>query len=227
MKLRIRYFARLREIAGRSDQTITLEAASATVADVFDAIATEHGELADLRAHVRPAVQREFADWQTPVCDGDEIAFIPPVSGGADAMTSADGRIRITRQPVNATTVTDLVRRPAAGAVVTFEGVVRDHTGDRDVDHLEYDAYVEMAFDKLASVAGEASERWANAVVAVHHRWGRLEIGDVAVAIAVSCPHRADAFDACRWVIDTLKEVVPIWKKEVSPDGSEWVGMGP
>jgi molybdopterin synthase catalytic subunit len=227
MQLRVRFFARLREIVGQSEQTITLDDESATADDVFTEITRTYPQLADLRGHLRVAVDRDFVPWDHHVSDGAEVAFIPPVSGGTDSMGDPTGRIHVTKRPIDVEAVVRTVRRPSAGALVTFEGVVRDHTGDRDVEHLEYDCYVEMAFEQLEKTAVEATEKWPDVEVAVHHRWGRLEIGEVAVAIAVSSPHRADAFDSCRWMIDRLKEVVPIWKKEVSPDGSEWVGMGP
>ena len=227
MEVRVRYFARIREIVGRTEELLRLPTSNATASDVFEAVSDQHPELASLRAHLRVAVDQDFVGWDEPVSEGAEIAFIPPVSGGSDSVGDPDGPIHLTLEPLNVDRVVENVRRPSAGALVTFEGVVRDHTGDRDVDYLEYDAYPEMAFAKLAETAEEASEKWDDVQIAVHHRWGRLEIGEAAVVIAVSSPHRADAFDACRWVIDRLKEVVPIWKKEVSPDGSEWVGMGP
>ena len=111
--------------------------------------------------------------------------------------------------------------------MVCFTGRVRDHTGDHDVSYLEYDAYPAMALEKLAQAVDESVERWPATRSAIHHRWGRLEIGEAAVVVATSSPHRAEAFAACQYIIDRLKEIVPIWKKEVSPEGEEWVGFGP
>lgn len=227
MQLRVRYFARIREIVGRDEQQVSIDAESPTAADLFAVVASEHPELAPLRRHLRVAVDQDFVDWDAALTDGAEVAFIPPVSGGSQAMGDPGGRIHITTHPLQTAAVVDSVRRDEAGGLVTFEGVVRDHTADREVEYLEYDAYVEMAYAKLEETASQAMRRWPETEIAVHHRWGRLEIGESAVVIAVSSPHRADAFDACRWVIDRLKEVVPIWKREVSPDGSEWIGMGP
>lgn len=134
-----------------------------------------------------------------------------------------DDMIRITDAPVSAARLRDRVARPGCGAVVTFEGTVRDHTGDFETDHLIYEAYAEMATKVLGEIAAEAGERWPLGAVAVHHRTGRLEVGEVSVAIAVSAPHRDQAFAACRHVIDELKERAPIWKKEVGPGGEAWV----
>ena len=156
----------------------------------------------------------------TPPEDGDELAFIPPVSGGSD-----DPRFAMTTAPLTLDAVIALVERPEAGAVATFTGVVRNHTKERKVVRLEYDAYVPMAERKLRETAEKAEERWP-VRVAIHHRHGSLEVGELAVVIAVSSPHRAEAFDACRFVIEELKREVPIWKKEVSPDGEEWIGRG-
>lgn len=132
----------------------------------------------------------------------------------------------VSKNIIHTAALREKVARPEAGAIVIFEGVVRNHTGDREVAFLEYEAYQEMALKKLAEVAEEVVES-RDIHVAIHHRFGRLEIGDIAVVIAVSSPHRKDAFDACSRIIDRLKEEVPIWKKEVSADGSEWIGWGP
>lgn len=134
-----------------------------------------------------------------------------------------DDLIRITDAPVSAARLRDRVARPGCGAIVAFEGTVRDHTGDFDTDHLVYEAYAEMAEKVLRELAAEAADRWPLGAVAVHHRTGRLEVGEVSVAIAVSAPHRDPAFAACRHVIDELKTRAPIWKKEVGPDGEAWI----
>lgn len=131
---------------------------------------------------------------------------------------------RLTRDAIDYTALTDGVRTPHCGAVVLFLGTVRDMTGQQVTAFLDYEAYGPMAEKKLAEIEAEARTRWPIGAIAVVHRLGRLDVGDVSVAVAVSCPHRGDAFDACRYVIDTLKELVPIWKKENAPDGTgEWV----
>jgi len=230
----IRYFAALREALGMESETLPVSAIDGaeppTVADVWEALAARHRELEGLRSFVRVAINRDFAAADDPVEAGDEIAWIPPVSGGSGTEGEFDadaGRFRVTEAPIETGEVRDRVARPEAGAIATFEGVVRDHTGDREVAHLEYECYGEMALEKLRETREAALERWETVEIAIHHRYGRLEIGEVAVAIAVSSPHRGPAFEACRYVIDRLKEIVPIWKKEVGPDGEEWVGWGP
>ena len=225
----IRYFAAVRERTGVESETLEADE-HATVADVWQAITDRHPELAGLKQHLRFAVNHEFADDDQPVGDGDEVALIPPVSGGSgdeERYETQSGRFVVTDAEIAAEPLRDRVTRPEAGAIVTFEGVVRDHTGDREVAHLEYECYGEMALEKLVETREEAVERWETTEIAIHHRFGHLEIGEVAVAIAVSSPHREPAFEACKYVIDRLKEIVPIWKKEVGPEGGEWVGWGP
>jgi molybdopterin synthase catalytic subunit len=136
--------------------------------------------------------------------------------------------IKITAEPIDYATVTDLVRSPLAGAVCTFLGTVREFTGDRRTVALAYESYPEMALKKMAELEEEARQRWPVIELALVHRVGNLELGEVSVAVAVSCPHRHESFEACRWLIDTLKQVVPIWKKEIWADGNEeWVHLGP
>ncbi len=224
MSIRIRYFAILRERLGLEDEEIELAELGfePTVRSVFHhCIVRREADLAKRETHLRAALNHEFVSFDAPVAEGDEIAFIPPVSGGSDPLFA------IGKEPLVPQDVRNLVAHDAAGAICLFEGIVRDHTGDRDVEYLEYDAYAEMALSKLEETADAAIGKWPGIRVAIHHRYGRLEIGECAVAIAVASAHRADAFAACQWVIDTLKEEVPIWKKEVSPNGDEWVGWGP
>jgi molybdopterin synthase catalytic subunit len=136
--------------------------------------------------------------------------------------------IKITAEPIDYVAVTDLVRSPLAGAVCTFLGTVREFTGDRRTVALAYESYPEMALKKMAELEEEARQRWPVIELALVHRVGNLELGEVSVAVAVSCPHRHESFEACRWLIDTLKQVVPIWKKEIWADGNEeWVHPGP
>lgn len=229
--VRVRYFAALRERLGRTEEQFELDALpAASVAGVFEHLVSREPSLSRLRAHLRAAVNQDFVPFETQLQGGDEVAFIPPVSGGSggiEELRSDDGRFMMTTRPLDTMAVAERVRRAQAGAVLIFEGVVRDHTGERQVDHLEYEAYLEMALSKLMETAGEAGQRWPACLVAIHHRHGRLTIGEAAVIIAVSSPHRAEAYACSQYVIDRLKEVVPIWKKEVSPDGDVWVGLGP
>ena len=201
----IRYFARLREQAGTESETIEL-APQSTVTDAYDAVKRSHPGLEPNRDAVRPALNMEYADWDEVLGEGDERAFIPPVSGGGNAR-------RVERA----------VAHSRAGAICTFTGVVRDSSRGRTVTHLEYEAFAEMATTQMRKIADEIAERWPEARVAMIHRTGRLEIGEPSVVVSVSAPHRAEAIDACRWGIDRLKESVPIWKKEHAADGTFWI----
>ena len=163
------------------------------------------------------AVNRAYAERETELSEGDEVALIPPVSGGA---------FRLTEGPVNLTAVVVAVVDERAGAIATFLGTVRAQSRGREVIALEYEAYEEMAEDVMAQIATEVTERYKLCKVAISHRVGRVEVGETSVAIAVSAPHRHDALAACKDVIDTLKERVPLWKKELYEDGEEWIGRG-
>lgn len=235
----VRYFAVVRERVGRESETVSMEELSGerpTVDRLWAILVDRHPALEGLRGHLRIARNREFVDGEVGLEPGDEIAVIPPVSGGAGGEEAGErgtravrksGRFVVTDRPLDRDEVRSFVERSEAGAIVRFEGVVRDHTGDRDVAHLEYECYVEMAVDKLVETGREARGKWPEVDVAMHHRHGRLEIGETAVVVAVSSPHRAEAFEACRWCIAELKREVPIWKKEVGPEGESWVGWGP
>jgi MoaE-MoaD fusion protein len=212
-----RLFARLREQAGTDREEVDL--AGATVADVYRVLRERHPDLEpDLRL-IRPARNESFADWGDRVADGDEVAFIPPVSGGSGAAVL----IELTVEPLDARRLEAAVAHPGAGATCTFTGVVRDNSRGESVTHLEYEAYAGMAERQMREIAGEIAERWPDARVAMAHRTGVLEIGEASVVVSVSCPHRAEAFAACRWGIDRLKESVPIWKKEFASSGAVWI----
>ena len=217
--VRTRLFARLRELAGTDSENVEVRA-GATVADVYNALRKSHPALDVSSESVRAAVNQEFADWDVVVADGDEVAFIPPVSGGAHAVGVL---FELTTDPLDPRRLEAAVAHKGAGAICTFIGVVRDTSRGRSVTHLEYEAYGEMATAEMRKIAGEIAEKWPEARVAMAHRTGRLEIGEASVVVSVSCPHRAEAIDACRWGIDRLKESVPIWKKEHATDGTYWI----
>jgi MoaE-MoaD fusion protein len=174
-------------------------------------------DLGDEPAGLLYALNREYVSRDARVHDGDEVALIPPVSGGA---------FRIVTGPLDVAQVIEEAGDAEAGAVATFLGTVRRRSRDRDVLHLEYEAFEEMAEPMLARLADELTEKHGLCKVAIHHRIGRVEIGEASVAIAVSAPHRAAALAACKEAIDTLKETIPLWKKEVYLGGEEWIGRG-
>ena len=208
MAVHVRLFAGLRERAGWSSREIE----AATVADVWPALG-----LGEEPQGLLYAVNREYAERGRELRDGDEVALIPPVSGGA---------VRITEEPLSLEAAVAEVADERAGGIATFTGTVRRQSRGREVTHLEYEAYAEMAEDVMAKLADELCARHDLCAVAIHHRVGRVEIGEASVVIAVSAPHRQAALTACREAIDTLKETVPLWKKEVYEGGEEWIGRG-
>jgi MoaE-MoaD fusion protein len=207
------------DAGARSIQLVLPE--GSTAADACDRLMSERPALDWLRRVARAAVNRTYVAWDHPLADGDEVAFIPPVSGGSGA---GEGCVvaEITDAPLDLEALSQRVERPEAGAITTFAGVVRNHARGRRVLYLEYDAYRPMAESEMRRIAEAAAARW-ECRVAVQHRVGRLEIGEASVLVAVSAAHRAAAFEACRYVIDTLKESVPIWKKEVWEGGEVWI----
>ena len=217
--VRARLFARLREQAGAETETLELPEGS-TLSDVYEALRQRHPALEGDRKAVRAALNQEFSVWTTEVVDGDEVAFIPPVSGGAHA---GGVLFELTRDPLDARRLEAAVSHAGAGAICTFTGVVRDSSRGRSVTHLDYEAYAEMAAAQMRKIGDEIAGQWPEARVAMAHRTGRLEIGEASVVVSVSCPHRAEAIAACKWGIDRLKESVPIWKKEHAADGTYWI----
>jgi len=217
MHIEVRLFAVCRERAGVD--RLAVYVAQPSLASLRAALTEACPALAPLLKVSRFAVNQEFAAEDQVLSAKDEVALIPPVSGGG-------GLFRLTDQPIDVAAVEREVAHPGAGAAVTFVGSVRDHTGPHAVNALEYEAYPEMAERFLARIGGECVEKWPKTRVAIVHRVGRCAIGEASVAIAVSSPHRADAFDACRHAIERLKVDVPIWKRELREDGSVWVGVG-
>ena len=216
MRVTVRCFAQLRELAtDRCQLTLPDEA---TAAAAWDALAERYPAIARLRPYVRAARNGVYATWEQTVKEDDVIAFLPPVSGGA---TSA-----LTDGPIDVASLEHAVAHDAAGAVVTFVGRARDVADDgRTVVELEYEAYPEMAGSVLAEIAAEAEARWG-VHVGVIHRHGVVPIGEAAVAIVTGAMHRAEAYEANRFVIEAIKERLPIWKRERFADGSEWKRVG-
>ena len=219
MNITIRYFARYREVAGRSSEPFTLED-GASVAQAAQALLARYPDLAELLPRSIYAVNRQYVPAETPLREGDELVFIPPMAGGEASMLPL---IKITRDPLDRDAIIAAVAHPEVGGIVTFEGVVRNHARGKQIRYLEYEAYPEMAEEQFTRIAADVQQRWASARIAIWHRVGHLEIGEASVIIVVATPHRAEAFEACRYDIDTLKTTVPIWKKEVAEDGEAWV----
>ena len=224
MSIRVSLFASLAEVAGTRCLNLESLPAPATAEALAEAVFTRFPELAALRESVIVAVNAEYVTGDFPVREGDEVALIPPVSGGGlKGSEEAEAYFRITESPLDVATLHDLVSRPEAGAVSVFSGVVRNNNLGRHVDYLEYEAYPAMATKVMWQIAEEVRARWDVCAVAIHHRRGRLTIGEASVVIAVSSPHRKDGIEACHYAIDRLKEIAPIWKKEVWTDGEHWI----
>jgi molybdopterin synthase catalytic subunit len=169
-------------------------------------------------------VNQEFAEWRAPLSSGDEVAFLPPVSGGSTPAGAAVGEnlCALVRNRIDTAEIFEKLKAPPDGAVVVFEGIVRNHSGNRSTLYLEYEAYEAMALAKMREIGEQMREKFSIRRFAMVHRLGRLEIGETSVLVVVCSAHRAAAFDACRFGIDTLKSTVPIWKKEFFRDGAAW-----
>ena len=220
MDIRVKFFALARDLAGAAETTVAV-AEGATVGQVWDEVIRRHPGLARYRDEFLLAVNRRFAPPDRVLDPGDELAVIPPVSGGAGDGTTT---VRVAAAPLEAQEAVDAVRHPEAGAVVLFVGTVRGWTEGTRTLAIDYEAYPRMAEDYLAAIAEEIRQKWNVRGIYIAHREGRLRPGEDSVVIAVSAPHRSDAFDACRHAIDRIKETVPIWKKEITTEGSRWVG---
>lgn len=218
MRVEVELFGRTASQSGVNRLEVELPP-GASLRDVADAVIRRHPVLDWMTGVCRPARNLEYARWEDPVEEGDRVSFIPPVSGGRP---EDPVWVALTTEPLTLDPLLRFVEDPAFGAVVTFAGNVREENRGRRVGHLEYEAYVPMAEKELIAIAREAVERWRGRV-AVHHRLGRLEIGEPSVLIAAACAHRADAFESCRSVIEALKVRVPIWKREVWDDGEVWI----
>jgi molybdopterin synthase catalytic subunit/molybdopterin converting factor small subunit len=209
--IQVRLFAGLRERAGWSERSFEIDDGT-RVADVWALL-----DLGDEPPGLLYAVNHEYAGADRVLASGDEVALIPPVSGGS---------FRLTERPIDPAGVVEEVSDPRAGAVAAFLGTTRVESRGRTVHYLDYEAYGGMAEKMMAGLADELKAKHELCAVAITHRVGRVEIGEISVAIAVSAPHRAAALAACAEAIDTLKETVPLWKKEVYEGGEEWIGRG-
>ena len=224
MRLTVQLFANLAETCGARQIELSGLPQPLTAALVIDAFISRYPQLDPMRDSIMFAVNAEYVSADHPVMPCDEVALIPPVSGGSDNGDAAeDPFFKITRDVLDPTALHNLVLSPPAGAVSLFVGVVRDNNLGRDVNYLEYDAYPAMAIRVMRQIESEIRDRWDVLDIAMHHRIGRLEIGEASVAVAVASAHRGEGIEACHYGIDRLKAIVPIWKKEVWTDGEQWI----
>jgi MoaE-MoaD fusion protein len=225
MKVQVRLFARYREAAGRDRVEVELPEGG-TVETAWEAVSSRFPALSAYRPFTLFAVDQDYVEADRALRPGEELCLFPPVSGGGAEKAGAPDLVALIETPLSEAALLAAVEDGGAGAIVLFSGVVRDQTGGRRVKFLEYEAHATMAVAKMREIAAAARARFPGIRrLAIVHRIGRLEIGESSVLIAVSTAHRGEAFEACRFAIDTLKETVPIWKKEYFEDGEVWVGL--
>ncbi|MCX2954571.1 molybdopterin converting factor subunit 1 [Lentzea sp. NEAU-D7] len=220
MKVDVLYFGAARQRSGGARRESFELDDGATVNQLTHLVWERYPALASIQRQIRLAVNEDFAKADDVLSEGDEVALIPPVAGGSGSYCV------LSRDPLSVDEVLEAVRQPGCGAIVVFLGVVRDHNEGHQVERLEYEAYPGMVTRVLRQIVLECEAEQAGSRVAVAHRHGLLEIGDLAVVIAASAPHRAEAFTAARSCIEKIKIDLPVWKKELSPDGEQWLGLG-
>jgi len=230
MRVRVLFFGMLKDLAGRSSDVVELPD-KAVVRDLLDHYSTEVPRMREALASIAVAVNQEYAGPELVLKADDEVGMLPPVSGGSEGETPSgqpagrrrySSRSSIVRDVIDTQDVVRNIKSSEDGAAVVFEGVVRNQTRGRKTLYLDYEAYEEMALAQMEGLAEQALKQFQVREVALIHRLGRLEIGETSVLVVVASAHRAAAFDACRWLIDTLKRTVPIWKKEYFEDGAVW-----
>jgi molybdopterin converting factor subunit 1 len=221
MRVRVLFFGQLKEIVGLEREDAEL-AEGARVEDLFERYGKRFPKLAEFRPSIAASVNQEYAGWGAALAAGDEVAFLPPVSGGQQDTAVADDIFQIVRRPINTPEILAALKAPEDGALVVFDGFVRNNFKGRTTQYLVYEAYEAMALAKMREIGAQMHEKFAIHRVAIIHRLGRLDIGETSVRIVVSSPHRGAAFEACRYGIDTLKKTVPIWKKEHFAGGAVW-----
>ena len=227
MQVRVLFFGVLKDLLSSNGDAVTLPE-GATVAHLLEQL--RDGGAHPVWSSLAVAVNREYAAASAVLHEGDEVALLPPVSGGSEAIRGPEPavtQVALTYQRIDRAVLVAGCQQPSDGAVVVFDGVVRDNTRGRKTLYLDYEAYEEMALAEMQKLASEAGERFAIDRVGVVHRLGRLEIGESSIVIVVTSAHRGAAFDACRWLIDTLKRTVPVWKKEHFADGAVWTDGDP
>ncbi|OYD06843.1 molybdopterin converting factor subunit 1 [Paludifilum halophilum] len=221
MQIRILFFAGVADTVGRRSARVELPD-GAVVGQLMERLQERYPHASDIIRHSVIAVNQEYAESSQTLRESDEIALIPPVSGGQEP--EEEPMYQVTEKPLSSDEMIRRVSNPYAGALLTFSGTVREFTRGRRTVSLEYEAYAPMAVKKMEAIGAEIRERWPEVQAAMAHRVGKLDIEEISVIIAVASPHRAEAFEAGRYAIERLKEIVPVWKKEVWEDGSEWKG---
>jgi molybdopterin synthase catalytic subunit/molybdopterin converting factor small subunit len=221
MKVSVHYYAAARELAGCDRSSVELDSDSVSQAQFRTELSRVYPGLAGYLDRMRLAVNGDFVDAERAIRDGDRVDVLPPVAGGAPVV-----HCRISEEPILLDPVWQQVRHPGAGGVAFFVGVVRDHADGKRVVRLDYEAHESLAEKEMRDVLRGVAERHPGVRLAAVHRVGPLEVGDIAVCVAASAAHRAEAFSACREAIDRIKETVPVWKKEWGPDGEAlWVNL--
>ena len=220
MRVRVLFFGQLKEIVGAAHDDVDLSDGS-RVEDLFERYGRRFPQLAEFRPSIAASVNQEYAEWRAPLAAGDEVAFLPPVSGGQQTAIVEDV-FQLIREPIDSRSLTEALKAPEDGAVVAFDGFVRNNFKGERTLYLEYEAYEPMALAKIREIGSHIHANFAIHRCAIVHRLGRIEIGETSVLIVVSSAHRAAAFDACRYAIDALKRGVPIWKKEFFAGGAVW-----
>jgi molybdopterin synthase catalytic subunit len=221
MRIRVLFFGQLKDIVGIAQEEAELSE-GARVEDLFERYGRRFPKLAEFRPSIAASVNQEYAGWSVPLAAGDEVAFLPPVSGGQHQTASSGDIFQLVRDRIDSHRIAESLKAPADGALVVFDGFVRNSFKGQPTEYLVYEAYEPMAYAKMREIGAHIHEKFPIHRLAIVHRLGRLEIGETSVLIAVSSPHRAAAFDACRYGIDTLKRTVPIWKKEHFVGGAVW-----
>src|SRR5450755_4245743 len=229
MQVRILFFGVLKEFTGRDTDSLSLPEES-TLADVLSHYQKSMPQLRSFASSIAMSINQEYAGPESPLKAGDEVALLPPVSGGSGREVepvSPSHSASIIHDKINTDQILEEIKRGEDGAAVVFEGIVRNHSRGRRTLYLDYEAYEEMALKQMEALASQALAQFEIREVRIVHRLGRLQIGETSVLIVVASAHRAAAFDACRWLIDTLKRTVPIWKKEYFEDGAVWADGEP
>lgn len=228
MQIRVLFFGMLKDLAGRPSDSLSLPE-NATLADVLNHYERAIPRLNEFMSSVALSVNQQYAAPDTRLSPGDEVALLPPVSGGCAESSSSERskHAAIVNGAIDTAALVKGIRHPEDGAIAVFEGIVRNHSRGRRSLYLDYEAYEGMALKQMEELAARALSEFGIRDVALVHRLGRLEIGETSVLIVVASAHRAAAFDACRWLIDTLKRTVPIWKKEYFEDGAVWADGEP